>query len=472
MTQENIKIQIPAPHSEAQESVIRCLAKRVMVKAGRRFGKTLSAAIRAIEAFLGVCSGCAGQGCTNCDGTGKVAPKRVMYAAPTDEQVDTFWFEVTRALEGGVKAKRFKQNNTKHTITVPGTQIRIRAKTAWNADSLRGDKADLLILEEYQLMNEDAWQQVGQPMLMDSNGDALFIFTPPSLSSKGVFRGRDPRHASKLFREMSQDKTGVWKTFHYTSYDNPLLNQEAIGIVSEGMTADSFRREIMAEDDEIEDSWLVYSVFDEEYGKIPRFDIPQHWVVYSGHDFGSANPAALFIAEARLPLPKGAPDRIRYGDYIVFSEYSPGGGLSARQHADSFRSLMKSHTMGASVGGNVTTEDEIRQAYRAEGWNIRAPAIAKVNGQIERVIRLMEHRQLFIFDDLFRLLGQVANCMWVLDEEQQPTNKIRNEAQYHMLACLRYVATVLNMPSSLSGEESNETYWDDVPDRLERAGRW
>ena len=39
---------------------------------------------------------------------------------------------------------------------------------------LRGDYADELILDEFQLMNEDIWDAVGAPMLLDNNGDASF----------------------------------------------------------------------------------------------------------------------------------------------------------------------------------------------------------------------------------------------------------------------------------------------------------
>ena len=37
-----------------------------------------------------------------------------------------------------------------HYIELPGTKQRIRAKTAFNADTLRGDYADELLLDEFQ----------------------------------------------------------------------------------------------------------------------------------------------------------------------------------------------------------------------------------------------------------------------------------------------------------------------------------
>ncbi|NIV32808.1 MAG: terminase, partial [Anaerolineae bacterium] len=61
---------------------------------------------------------------------------------------------------------------------MPGDKGRIRTKTAWDADSLRGDYADLLILDEYATMDPSAWELVGAPMLLDNDGDAVFIGTP------------------------------------------------------------------------------------------------------------------------------------------------------------------------------------------------------------------------------------------------------------------------------------------------------
>jgi phage terminase large subunit-like protein len=106
----------------------------------------------------------------------------------------------------------------------------------------------LLILDEWQLMNEDAWGLVGAPMLLDNNGDAIFIYTPPSLHSRSVTKATDPQHAAKLFKRASQDMTGRWATFHFTSRDNPHLSGEALDEITGDMTALAYRMEILAED--------------------------------------------------------------------------------------------------------------------------------------------------------------------------------------------------------------------------------
>lgn len=181
--------------------------------------------------------------------------RRVLYAAPTTEQVERFWTEVSRALQEPIDAKIFSKNETEHVIEIPRTETRIRAKTAWDADTLRGDYAGFLILDEWQLMNEDMWELVGAPMLLDCDGDACFIYTPPSIHGRRSDSGktirtkaRDPQHAAKMFAAAEQDKTGRWAAFHFTSHDNPHISKAGLKEIIRDMTSLAYRMEIMAED--------------------------------------------------------------------------------------------------------------------------------------------------------------------------------------------------------------------------------
>lgn len=220
-------VTIPKPHKQ-QAQFIDSPAKRKIIRAGRRGGKTVGMAILAIEKFL--------------DG------RRILYAAPTQDQIERFWFEVTNALAEPIQAGVYYKNETKHIIEALGTENRIRAKTAWNAASLRGDYADVLILDEYQLMDETAWSEVGAPMLLDNNGDAVFIYTPPSLHSRSTSKARDPQHAAKLFKKAQADESGRWEVFHFTSWENPHISKQALEDIAKDMTALAIRQEIMAED--------------------------------------------------------------------------------------------------------------------------------------------------------------------------------------------------------------------------------
>lgn len=182
---------------------------------------------------------------------------------------------MTRAFAEPIKRGVLKKNEVEHFIEVEGKDQRIRGKTAWNADTLRGDYADVLILDEFQLMNEDTWGVVGAPMLLDNNGDAVFVYTPPSLHSRSVSKADDPRHASKLFAKAQTDRSGRWATFHFTSYDNPHLSREALSEISGDMTQLAIRQEVMAEDiDEAPGAlWTRQSISAYRVFKHPELDM-------------------------------------------------------------------------------------------------------------------------------------------------------------------------------------------------------
>jgi len=238
MMQTEIKIRLPKPHAK-QNAFRHSKAKRKVVCAGRRGGKTTGMAILAIEAML--------------------SGRRVLEAAPTADQTDAFWTECCRALAEPIKAGIVRKNETNRVLelaTLPSAKNpppnpnlieslkietiprlpRIRCKTAHDADSLRGDYADVLILDEYSIMSRNAWEEVGAPMLLDNNGDAIFIFTPKRLN-----------HAHELYTRAISDKEGRWEAFHFTSYDNPYLSKAALDEITKDMTADTYKQEILAE---------------------------------------------------------------------------------------------------------------------------------------------------------------------------------------------------------------------------------
>lgn len=193
-------------------------AKRKTIRAGRRGGKTTLAADIAVDKFL--------------DGA------RVLYGVPTDDQVGKFWHECKRALAEPLEAGVYAKNETKHIIELAGTEQRIRAKTAYNADTLRGDYGDYIILDEFQLMEADTLDGVVYPMLLDNNGDLMLIFTER--------RGAKGKYARELFAKDQTDPR--WKSFLFTSHDNPHISREALQEITKDMTLLAYKAEIMAEE--------------------------------------------------------------------------------------------------------------------------------------------------------------------------------------------------------------------------------
>ena len=238
-----VTIRLKCPHAE-QLRFLRSTAPRRVIRAGRRGGKTTGLAIFAVEEFL--------------------KGERVLYAVPTAEQVMRFWHEVSLALAEPIEAGLFRKNETLHIIELPGTEQRIRAKTAWNADTLRGDYCSRLILDEWQLCNEEAWELVGAPMMLDrANSVAIFCYTPPSLRAAGTTKAHDPRHAAKLFKAASSDRTGRWATFHFSSHANPHISRQALHEILQDMSVLAHRQEILAEDiDEVPGALWTQALLD------------------------------------------------------------------------------------------------------------------------------------------------------------------------------------------------------------------
>lgn len=205
--------KLHAPFDEARASQ----AKRKVFVVGRQSGKTTTAAALSLGAMA--------------DG------RRVLYAAPTADQTGAYWDSISRWTAKAVAAGHMLRHETTRLITYPSTGGRIRAKTAWNADTLRGDNADLLILDEFALMDPDAWYEVGAPMLLRYDGTAIFIFTP-----------KRKNHAHAMFVKALQDADGGrWRAWHAPSHVNPHLSAAALAEMTSDMTEDAYRQEILAE---------------------------------------------------------------------------------------------------------------------------------------------------------------------------------------------------------------------------------
>ena len=218
-------VTLRAPHPK-QEAFIRSASKRIIIRAGRRGGKTTGIATRHVEKFL--------------------AGHRVLYAAPTQDQTERYWFEITQALAEPIAAGLVHQNETSRFIELPGTEQRIKAKTAWNPDTLRGDYGDEVCLDEFQLMDEATWLKVVAPMMLDKDGTTVFIYTPPSSLSAARSQARDPMYAAKMYLEAQRSPR--WECFTFTSHDNPHLSKIALDEITLDMSDRDYRQEILAED--------------------------------------------------------------------------------------------------------------------------------------------------------------------------------------------------------------------------------
>lgn len=207
-------IKLPTPHS-VQDQFISSPAKRKVIVAGRRGGKTTGVSMLAADMAM--------------------EGRRILEAAPTADQTDAFWDAIITYFDDPIQRGVIYKSVTKRLLELPNGG-RIRCKTAFDADTLRGDYADLLILDEYEMMKSSAWDQVGAPMLLDNDGDAVFIGTPMRRN-----------HFYGMYTRAIVDDTGRWGAWHFTSHDNPHLSEAALSEITADMTEEAYKQEIMAQ---------------------------------------------------------------------------------------------------------------------------------------------------------------------------------------------------------------------------------
>ena len=184
-----------------------------VVAAGRRTGKSRYAAWKLIVKGLEAKRG------------------QIFYVAPTQGQArDIMWQAL---LEVGHPVISSSHVNNLQIKLVNG--ITIALKGADRPETMRGVSLYYLVMDEYADMKPEVWEQILRPALADLKGEALFIGTP---------MGRNHFYDLHQYASISNDED--WQGYHFTSYDNPLLDNAEIEAAKKSMSAFSFRQEFMA----------------------------------------------------------------------------------------------------------------------------------------------------------------------------------------------------------------------------------
>ena len=184
-----------------------------IVAAGRRFGKSrLAAWLLLIEAL-------------------KSTSKDVFYVAPTYQQAKDILWSLLKEL--GHEVIQSAHENTSVLTLVNNRKIYL--KGADRPDTLRGVGLAFCVIDEYADIKPNVWEQILRPALADVQGKALFIGTP---------KGRN--HFYELFKYAESGRDEQWTSFHYTSYDNPLIPASEVEAAKNSMSSFAFRQEFLA----------------------------------------------------------------------------------------------------------------------------------------------------------------------------------------------------------------------------------
>jgi hypothetical protein len=196
-----------------QQDVFADPTRFKIVAAGRRTGKSRLAAWMLIINALQT-----GRG-------------HVFYVAPTQGQArDIMWQTLLELAHPVIKGSHI--NNLQVTL-INGCTISL--KGADRPETMRGVSLKFLVMDEYADMKPSTWEQILRPALADQKGTALFIGTP---------MGRN--HFYDLYQYAVLGDDDSYKGWHFTSYDNPLLDPNEIDMAKKSMSSYAFRQEFLA----------------------------------------------------------------------------------------------------------------------------------------------------------------------------------------------------------------------------------
>lgn len=365
-----------------------------VVNCGRRFGKTTEA----VEEIKGKALS---------------KPTRIAYIAPTYQQArDIAWAQLLSELQPII----INTNESRLEIrvrTLKGGESLIVLR-GWEAiETLRGQKFDFIIIDEVASMRNFwlNWEEVIRPTLTDTRGEALFISTPKGFN-----------HFYDLFNKETEDTD--FKSFHFTSYDNPWLPVDELDKAKQELTEDRFAQEYLADFRKTEG--LVYKEFDrskhlyneedEAYKNIRIID------KLAGLDFGFTNPAA------EITILKDSDS-----NYWIDAEWYQTGKtedeIAEHVAASSFKYVYPDPEAPSSIA-----------VLRKKGVNVRD--VVKNKDSIKNGINVV--RELFKTGRL-KINKRCTNLIWELETYSYPDKKdLHNEEENpikendHAMDAMRY----------------------------------
>jgi len=198
-----------------QEEVFKDKTRFKVIAAGRRCGKSRMAAVTLLIEALKCPAGSA-----------------VLYVAPTNGQARQIIWQVL--MELGREVIQNAHINNQDITTINGATIYVRG--ADRPDTLRGVSLTYAVLDEVADIKPEAWEQVIRASLSDKKGRAMFIGTP---------KGRNWFYDLFRLGESAEDKD--WKSWHFTTKDNPLIDPTEIESAKKTLSTFAFKQEYMAE---------------------------------------------------------------------------------------------------------------------------------------------------------------------------------------------------------------------------------
>ena len=197
-----------------QKEVFQNKTRFKVIVAGRRCGKSRLSAVALLVEGLRCPQGSA-----------------VMYVAPTQGQARQIIWDVL--MELGRDVIQSSHVNNMDITLINGAKIYVRGSD--RPDTLRGVSLTYLVLDEVADIKSETWEKVLRASLSDKKGSALFIGTP---------KGRNWFY--DMYNLGLDGTDEEWKSWHFTTKDNPLIDPKEIEGAKKTLSSFSFKQEYEA----------------------------------------------------------------------------------------------------------------------------------------------------------------------------------------------------------------------------------
>jgi len=155
----------------------------------------------------------------------------VVYVAPTLGQARQIAWDAL--LEQGKDVIKSAHVNQMDVTLTTGRKIHIRSGE--NPDTLRGLKLYFAVIDEAAFVKEEIFSKIIRPALADLRGEAVIVSTPD---------GRN--HFYDWFKLGQEGSNPEWKSWHFTTKDNPTIPPEEIEEARKTLSSFVFKQEFEA----------------------------------------------------------------------------------------------------------------------------------------------------------------------------------------------------------------------------------
>ena len=403
----------------SQEMIARDTHRFRVVRAGRRFGKTVLASLEIVAKAYS-------------------KESNIIYVATTYQQARDIAWNTLKSIADPIALSINESRLEIKVKNILGTTSFITLRGWENIDTLRGQKIDFAVLDEVASMRNfwENWMEVIRPTLTDTKGEVMFISTPKGFN-----------HFYDLYNLEGIDAD--YKAFHFSSYDNPYIDPVELEKAKLEMTDDRFSQEYMADFRKTEG--LVYKEFTREKclfdDQIKIYDPVE---TIAGVDFGFTNPCAVItlIRDYR-------------GTFWVTDEYYKSGQTDAAN----------AEWISAQDFNKVYADPEAPAAIkelRLRGVNVREVIKGKdsISNGINKVKELLKAGKLKIHKKCINTIQEFETYSYPDKKDQSNPKELPIKENDHAMDALRYVI----MMQPIEGERARSKTF--VPRGLNREPRY